>query len=92
MPFDGEQLYASSFALRGTATSKRDDMISIGLLLISLLDKLPYEDWYQTQMSNFNYNIKKELFEKKSMCTVDDYCSSPHTLCLKNYMQTVLSL
>ena len=91
-PFRGNYLLNSSHVLANKPPTRRDDMISIGLIMIFLTHELPYQGLYLQLYRNRSDTIKEKLREAKENCTPEQYCNNMKTQCFLNYMKAVMAL
>jgi len=72
--FKGNGLLNSWRVIRGFAPTRADDMMSIGLVMLYLIDGLPYQDTYFQMFNNHHPLRFQALSDAKEIFTPLMYC------------------
>jgi hypothetical protein len=90
--YKGRALLSSAHLLEGKIPSRRDDLISIGLLMIYLVDELPYEDLFLQFVAGDPRVCIKKVLEAKLKCQPEDYCRTSKLRGFLEYMEEAMAL
>ena len=73
--------------------SRKNDMIQLFFLVAVLIHKLPYLDYFFTNVGRIpKAALKASLLAWKKSCTAEKYCSNPTLMFIRPYLEEVLSM